>query len=301
MAAEKKWKPQDAFPFILMASLFVVIDSLALLMVDPLKAAGIQTFSNPNDPLDLVYLFSVLLVFTFVFLLISKFSKGRLLQGIILGATAVLAFYIFSFVLSFFLTLDWVLGLSIAIVAFLIALLVKFPEWYVVDLYEIVIGVGSVAILGISLSIPLVIILLSGLAIYDAIAVYRTKHMVDLADTVVTLKLPVIFVIPKTRGYSLVKDKKSLKEKIEEGEEREALFMGLGDVVMPGILVVAVFYNLTAGNLTVALSVLLGTLLGFVALMGLVISGKPQAGLPCLCGGAILGYLVSSILVLGML
>ncbi|MCJ2514084.1 MAG: hypothetical protein LN408_06580 [Candidatus Thermoplasmatota archaeon] len=28
--------------------------------------------------------------------------------------------------------------------------------------------------------------------------------------------------------------------------------------------------------------------------MTFVVKGKPQAGLPCLCGGAILGYLVSS-------
>jgi presenilin-like A22 family membrane protease len=301
MAEGKKREAKAALPFILMAGLFVVIDVLALLIANPFDAAGLQAFPNPNDPLNLVYVFSMLLVVTLVFLLIAKFANGRLLQGIILGATAFLAFYIFSFLLSFALPAIWAIILPVAIVALMVVLLIKYPEWYVLDLYEIVLGVGAAAMLGISLGITLIIILLSGLAIYDAIAVYKTKHMIDLADAAIGLKLPVMFVIPKTRGFSLLKGGKSLKQKLQEGEEREAFFMGLGDVVMPGILVVASYYNLTSGNLPVALSVMLGTLLGFAVLSGLVIKGKPQAGLPCLCGGAIAGYLVSSLLLFGWL
>jgi presenilin-like A22 family membrane protease len=153
--------------------------------------------------------------------------------------------------------------------------------------------------MGISLSILLVIILLIGLSIYDAISVYKTKHMIDLADTVVDLRLPIIFVIPKKREYSIVEETKSLKEKLREGEERDAFFMGVGDIVIPGILAASTFHNLTSNGLLIALSVILGTLLGFTVLMAFVIKGKPQAGLPFLCVGAILGYLVSSYLVFG--
>jgi presenilin-like A22 family membrane protease len=53
--------------------------------------------------------------------------------------------------------------------------------------------------------------------------------------------------------------------------------------------------------LPVALSVLAGTLVGFVILMTFVIKGKPQAGLPLLCSGAILGYLISSYVFFGTL
>jgi presenilin-like A22 family membrane protease len=123
--------------------------------------------------------------------------------------------------------------------------------------------------------------------------------MIDLADTLVDLKLPVMFVIPKKRDYSLVKETKSLKEKLGEGEEREAFFMGLGDVVIPGILAASAFHNLTANGFLIALSVIFGTILGFTVLMTSVIKGKPQAGLPYLCTGAILGYLVSCYLLLG--
>jgi len=112
------------------------------------------------------------------------------------------------------------------------------------------------------------------------------------------LKLPVLLVVPKIRKYSLLKETKSLKEKLKDDEERDAFFMGLGDIVMPGILVAATYHNIS-GGFPIALGVIVGTLAGFIVLMTFVIKGKPQAGLPCLCGGAILGYLISSYLWFG--
>jgi presenilin-like A22 family membrane protease len=119
--------------------------------------------------------------------------------------------------------------------------------------------------------------------------------MIDLADTVMDLKLPVLLVIPKIRHYSLIKETKRLKEKLKDDEERDAFFMGLGDIVMPGILVAAT-YNTEGLGLPVALAVIIGTLVGFSILMIFVMRGKPQAGLPLLCGGAIAGYIISSLI-----
>jgi presenilin-like A22 family membrane protease len=189
----------------------------------------------------------------------------------------------------------------VAAAAILLVFLVKYPEWYVVDTSAILSGIGCIAILGISLSISIVLVLLIAMAVYDAVSVYKTKHMIDLADTATDLKLPVMFVIPKNRDYSLAKETKSLKEKLKENEEREAFFLGVGDVVMPGILVVSAFNNLSSNGFLIALSVIFGTLLGFIALMTIALKGKPQAGLPFLCTGAILGYLLASCIVFGAL
>jgi len=112
------------------------------------------------------------------------------------------------------------------------------------------------------------------------------------------LKLPVLLVIPKIRGYSLLKETKRLKEKLKDGEERDAFFMGLGDIVMPGILVAAVYHQIPEGFL-LAIGTIIGILIGFAILMTFVLKGKPQAGLPCLCGGAIIGYIVSSLILFG--
>jgi len=292
---------KDTMPILLMGGLFVLTHGLALLVMPPFEVAGLGVYENPNDPLNIVYFILTLLVVTAILLLIAKFWKKRVVQVIILGSVGYIAFLVFYAFLATVVSDVEALALSGIGVAAAIALLVKYPEWYVIDVTGILLGLGTIAMLGISLSISLVIILLVGLSVYDAISVYKTRHMIDLADVVLDLNLPVLLVIPKKRNYSLIKDSKGLKEKIRDGEERDAFFMGLGDVVMPGILVASAFHNTTSDGLLVALSIMLGTLVGFAVLIVFLIRGKPQAGLPYLCTGAILGYLVSSYLLFGQL
>ena len=317
MDKNSKKDKKDIFPVILMGSLFVLIYILALLITAPFEAAGVQpAFENPDNPMNIVLIFVIMLVFTVIILLIAKYWKKKLIQAIILTAIGYTAAYVFyplltliipdSLSMYFVLPDEVILVISAsAIIAIILAiilviLLFKYPEWYIIDICGIIVGTGAIAIFGMSLGILLVIVLLVGLAIYDAISVYKTKHMVDLADTVMDLKLPVLLVVPKIRHYSLIKETKSLKQKLKEDEERDAFFLGLGDIVMPGILVTAVYNNIDLG-LPIALSVILGTLIGFAILMIFVIRGKPQAGLPLLCGGAIMGYLISSLVMFGEL
>jgi presenilin-like A22 family membrane protease len=171
-------------------------------------------------------------------------------------------------------------------------LLYIYPEWYVIDTVGIIIGAGASTMFGISLDIIPTLLLLVVLAVYDYIAVYRTKHMVALAEGVMDLKLPILLVVPKHWKYSF------LKEKFDK-QEREAFFMGLGDAVMPTLLVVsanvfvpaAYYYVPFVGLMNIpAIGAIIGTFVGFTVLMGLVIKGKPQAGLPFLNTGVILGY-----------
>ncbi|TET25998.1 MAG: hypothetical protein E3J73_05265 [Candidatus Bathyarchaeum sp.] len=301
MSNEKKEKSTAVFPMFLMGGLFVVIHSLSMLITKPFEDTGLNAFDNPNDPMNLLVFFAIMLVVTVTILLIAKFWKKQFIQVIILGSIAYTTFFVFYTLLSFVVTANLALLLSVIAAAILIVALIKYPEWYILDVAGIIVGVGAIGIFGISLSIFLVIVLLIGLSIYDAISVYKTKHMIDLADAVMDLKLPVMLVVPKVRTYSLLKETKGLKEKLEDKEEREAFFLGLGDIVMPGILVVSALQNIPDNGLLVALSVMIGTLIGFAVLMSVVIKGKPQAGLPYLCSGAILGYVVSSYLLFGEL
>lgn len=299
MTDEKAGKRAAVFPMFLMGGLFVVIHLLSMLITQPFEDTGLDVFDNPNDPTNLLIFFAIMLVVTATILLIAKFWKKQFIQVIILGSIAYTSFFVFYPLLSFVVPYALSSFLSIVAAAILVVVLIKHPEWYIINLCGIIVGVGAIGIFGISLSIFLVIVLLIGLSIYDAISVYKTKHMIDLADAVMDLKLPVMLVVPKTRKYSLLKETKGLKEKLEEKEEREAFFMGLGDIVMPGILVVSSFYNIPDNGFLIALSVLIGTLVGFAVLMSVVIKGKPQAGLPYLCSGAILGYVISSYLLSG--
>jgi len=191
----------------------------------------------------------------------------------------------------------------------LVYTLVKYPEWYVVDAIGIVTAVGVTAIMGISFAILPAILLLAGLAVYDAWAVYRTKHMVALADELTSQRLPVLLVIPKHANYSFRKQK-SLREQVEKGEEREAMFIGLGDLIIPGVMSVSAFTWLDSTgpglggvppNVLVAVATIVGSVIGFTILMRFVMRGNPQAGLPLLNGGAVAAFLVAYALMYGNL
>ena len=78
--------------------------------------------------------------------------------------------------------------------------------------------------------------------------------------------------------------------------------MGLGDVIIPGSLVVSAFTFLSPSGYTlestiVAAATIVGGLAGFAALMRYVLKGRPQAGLPLLNTGAILGFAISYFIV----
>ncbi len=290
----------DILPILFMGFLFVLIDLSAFLVAGPFEAAGVVAFVDPGDPFNLLFFFIVVLVFTAIILLIIKLRRKQALRMIFLGATTVLMVYVLYPIFSIVITDVYLcLVLSIGVAGFLLAALIKKPEWYVIDSIGFFTAAGAIAMIGISLDIWLVIVLLIAMALYDAISVYKTKHMVDMADSILDLKLPVMFVIPKKKGYSLLKETKRLKEKLEEKEEREAFMLGVGDVVFPGILSVAAFHSLATNGFAMALAVLVGTLIGFAVLIGYVVKGNPQAGLPLLCSGAIAGYIIAGFLLFG--
>ena len=291
----------DLIPILIMIGLFVIVDLLAFSVAGPFKDANLVAFQNPSDPFNIAYFFIILLVFTSIILIIIKLGKTQAIRIIFLSATTLLTIYVFYPIISIFIDSSWLsLALSIIATTILIVALIRKPEWYVVNAIAILTGVGAIAMIGISLDIWIIIVLLVSMAIYDALSVYKTKHMIDLADNVMDLKLPVMFVIPKRRDYSLLKERKSLKQKLKDKEKREAYFLGVGDIVFPGILAVAAFHNIAISGLGIALSVLVGTIVGFIALMTFVIKGNPQAGLPFLCSGAILGYIVGAYLIFGI-
>ncbi len=296
---------------IAMACIMVISQSVALLLAPFFIVTGAYAFPDPDDPVNPLIYIILILVFTAVILGIVKLRKQNVVKYIILGSMA-LAMVIVYFIPFYVLLYDTDPGgtiaflLSVVTSAGLTFALIKKPEWYVVDAVGISVAAGVTAILGISFTILPAILLLIGLAVYDAISVYKTKHMVTLADAVAGERLPVLLVIPKSKKYSFMKQK-GLKEQIASGEEREAMFMGLGDMIIPGTLVVSALASNVdklsvmvigiTGPVLVAVGTLIGGLLGFLVLMRFVLKGNPQAGLPLLNSGVILGYLVTYYLI----
>lgn len=229
---------------------FVVNILLAAWFSAPFRKAGLQAFENPEDTANAIWYVAIILAFTFLILWIAKRGKKAVIRWVILVAVGSTITYVMYGILDMaFPTAPYVAalgmkGLPLAIAATIgflgVVLLYKHPEWWVIDAVGILVASGSAAIFGISFGILPVIVLLALLAVYDAIAVYRTKHMLSLADTVIDLRLPVLLVIPKHRGYRFREQAAKFKEASQENKgERDAMFMGLGDLVMPTILVVS--------------------------------------------------------------
>lgn len=290
-----------------MAGLLLAVELLALGLVPEFDRAGLQATENPQDPLNSVFYIGIILVFTLLMLIIIKYDVKWIIKAVILLSAASLSFYALSVVLPLSVALVFALGIGV--------LLYVYPEWYVIDGAGVLMGAGGAGIFGISLGILPSLVLLVILAVYDAIAVYRTKHMLTLAEGVMDLRLPIMFVIPTRRGYSFIEEQRknvnqeeNVSDNVNELEgsgERDAFFMGLGDAVIPSILI-ASSAHFIGGDLGLpialnypALGGIIGSLIGFVALMYFVTKGKAQAGLPLLNGGTIGGFLVG-VLALGI-
>src|SRR5467141_1244375 len=293
--------------------------AVAIALSSMFRVNNFQAFQNPGDVTNTAVYVIMILAFTAVVLGLVRYRRQNLAKYIIMASIFITLAFILFLPLAYALfyatggALDgdplWYIStfLGFALAGVLVYALVKFPEWYVVDTIGIVTAIGVTAILGISFGILPAILLLVALAIYDAWAVYRTKHMITLADELTSQRLPILLVIPKKAGYSF-REQKSLKEQVASGEEREAMFVGLGDLIIPGILAVSAFtFSSAVGrsflgvlpNGIIAFGTVLGSLAGFMVLMRYVLKGNPQAGLPLLNGGALLGFILASLLVYG--
>jgi presenilin-like A22 family membrane protease len=286
---------KNLIPLLAMPLLLLAVEIGAILLSLPVQASGIVAFEDPTSMANPVIFIAILLVFTGFLLVLIKYDMKKVIAAVI-GLSLFFTFaYIFAALVYVAMGVSDIANIVVLILSILAtALLYKYPEWYVIDALGVLIGAGVASIFGVSLDVLPVVILLLLLAVYDAISVYKTKHMITLAEGVIDLKTPILFVIPKRRDYSFIKDGIG---KLGEGGERAAFIIGMGDLIMPSILVVSANVFLKGAKLggiinLPALGAIIGSLAGLAVLLYFVMSGKPQAGLPPLNGGTILGFLV---------
>jgi len=370
--------------------IFLAIQIGALALVGPFEQEGLQEVENTSDPsLSIVYL-AAILVATGLMLVALKYGGDEILRLIIIFAGAYIALFVFQALVPALVSVS-IAGSSVNVLAWAGALalgiaLFVYPEWYVIDAAGVLMGIGASALFGINFGILPALVLLSVLAVYDAISVYGTEHMLTLASGVMDMRVPVLFVIPLSLSYSFLESDKpdsvqaesddagetdpassnpstddpgldvtdhpnpddivepearldvatlndlgpegvrnldrDWLEAIELDEddveeldddvhetlqdidgERDALYIGLGDAVIPTVLVTSAAFFVESGpTLSVlgvsatlpALTAMVGTLAGLVVLLWLVQQGRAHAGLPLLNGGTIAGYLVGA-------
>ena len=331
-------------------AMFLLVQVGALSLVGPFESAGYQSVKNPSDPLNSIYYVGVLLVFTALMLLVIKLDVQWILRAFMVLTSGLISLYVFSIFVPDLVSVQ-VGGAPVNLLAWVAAGLVAlalyvYPEWWVIDGTGIIMGAGAAGLFGISFGILPAIVLLSVLAVYDAISVYGTEHMLTLAEGVMELRVPVLLIVPLTLPYSFLDDASGTDESADAEEaietddtgvttdsgvttdagetaetadggepaserevdrgalDREAFFIGLGDAVMPTVMVASAAFFSPATAFTLlglrlnlpALTAMVGTLLGLVVLLWMVMKGRAHAGLPLLNGGAIGGYLVGALL-----
>ena len=246
--------------------IFISTGLVALAFSPSYESANVKVFENPSDPTNSLLYFLAIITFTAIVMILAKKSE-LFLKLVMYSLLFISTFYVFY---PFFGILSFVPS-SVVLIA-----LLKKPNTLTLNVSAFLLACGITAMFGISLEPFPVLILLVILAIYDFVAVYTTKHMVDLAENIIKLKLPLLFVIPT--------------------DDRPTM-LGVGDVVIPNILTVSAQTFLNSpkifGLKIPALTTLIGGALGLTALLILAEKFKrAHAGLPFINSGAILGFLV---------
>ena len=250
---------------------------LGAVLTPQYKAAGMQAFKNPQNVGNSIVYFAVILIFTGIILILARYKKFL---------KAMLYFVVF---ISCYYTFYPFLGIAglVPSVAVLVALIKK-PSWITIDIAAYFLAIGVISIFGISLAPLPAIVLMFVLAVYDAISVYKTRHMLSLAESVTDINVPMLFVVPTSREF------KDLKLERENGG-RKAVFLGVGDVVIPNILVASA-QRFTQSPVFLGLKLtswfaLIGGVIGLLILLT-KFTDRPQAGLPFLNLPTIAGYMV---------
>jgi len=342
---ERRWRILGGCGLIAGIFLFVQLGALAL--VQPFESAGYQAVEDPSDPTNSLMYVGAILVATAVMLLAFRYDVDQLIRGLIVFSAAWLSLYVFQVLVPPVLTYA---GLNVVAVVLALGLgtaLLVYPEWYVIDGAGAVMGAAAAGLFGISFGILPSLVLLTVLAVYDAISVYGTEHMLTLASGVMNLKVPVVLVIPMTLSYSYLDattpdpmaeaeesdgstagepesdaggpavadgsqpadaptdSETANDEASDDGHadplERDALFIGLGDAIIPSILVASAAFFASSDVLSVfgvplpALTAMIGSYVGLTILLWMVLKGRAHAGLPLLNGGTIAGYIVGAL------
>ncbi|MFC7068193.1 presenilin family intramembrane aspartyl protease PSH [Halobaculum lipolyticum] len=277
--------------------LFLVVHVGAVSLAPTFEAAGYQTVEDPQNPTNSALYLGAILVVTALMLAAFKYDFDWAVRLVIVGSSGLLSWYVFSVYLPG--------AVAVAASALVAVALLAYPEWYVIDSAGALMGAGAAGLFGISFGLLPAIVLLTVLAVYDAISVYGTEHMLDLADGVLDLNIPVVLVIPLEWSYSLLEEGST--EGATEGTdeaERDVFFIGLGDAVMPAVMAASAAFWLPQQAFGLpyvpalglpALTSIVGTFVGLAVLLRMVLKGRPHAGLPLLNGGAIGGYLLGAL------
>ncbi len=270
-------------------SLFVLSSLFAIFLAGVLREANSSYSSTtPTTGIGMVFVYlAFAIAVSFFIIYLARKKRMRIMKGIFLFLIIYVVFYVFLIVGAVIANtyLEYYIIITAAPIIFAYFLVFR-NNWIVTNLAGFFLAAGVSAIWGVLIGIWAAVVFLIAFAVYDYISVYKTKHMISLAQIAMDESLPMLFVVPSQRGM----DMKEVN--IEQGGERKALMLGFGDVALPSIMVVSSAMYGAGHILWFTLLPLLGGLVGMALLFSNLVK-KPAPGLPLINSGVIGGFLVA--------
>ena len=178
-----------------MAGMFIVTIGIGIFIQPLYDIPEARAYGDEGTTQSSFILLQLLLIGIFTVAIIWLARKGleHLIKGIVLLA---LALSLFHAIQPFTLLILYIIGFAtkysvvlsaVAITIASIVALLEYPEWWVVNSVGVMVGSGVIVLIGISFVPTLVIIFMVLAAIYDYWAVHKSKHMLELADTMIEI------------------------------------------------------------------------------------------------------------------
>jgi presenilin-like A22 family membrane protease len=266
---------------ILFLILFFIAVSLFSLYLGGLTRKAIEkgeiepVFPNPSDYRNSIYMFALIVLGTLMVLFFIKIKVEfvKVLENIAL-------FLLISTTFSYFLPIFTSFLLSILLI---IISEVK-PSFILKNLCIFLSIPSASAIIGASLDYKVVLLFFIILAFYDIVSVFITKHMVYIAEKLLSKSSSLISVFPS---------KKIRKVSFSHGKRKiRVIALGAGDYFMPAsfsvsLLPLGIKYSLSTLFLN---AITLFFLLYFIHKREV---SRPLPAIPFLLISSILGFLIS--------
>ncbi|PIN79595.1 hypothetical protein COV16_03405 [Candidatus Woesearchaeota archaeon CG10_big_fil_rev_8_21_14_0_10_34_8] len=250
-----------------------------------------------NKSMSAIYIMIALLLGTAAILLLIKFRQRRLwklwfLMSVFIALIFSLHTWIFRIFDSFF---SAYILYAITVILCLVLAYYKVIKANIIihNFTEIFIYGGITALIAPILNVFSVAILMILLAIYDAYAVWKSKHMVKMAEFQTKEKVFAGLCIPyKIKSEKVIKTKetKNITSKKKEAKMRTAV-LGGGDVAFP--LLFSSVVMLATGSYIPAIIITATTTTALAGLFYFGEKGKFYPAIPFIAVGCFIGYGIS--------
>ncbi len=185
-----------------------------------------------------------------------------------------------------FVPSPWDMGFAVGL--FILFLTLKNVLIHNIAIIFAIAGVG--AFIGLEITPSMAILAFVFLSFYDIIAVYKTRHMVHMAEGMIRSGAIFGFIIPATFKLFFAS-----REEAQARVGDDFMILGSGDIGLPVIFVSSLVRQSLIEAIIVAIAAMVGLLLTHLLFMSQT-KRQPMAALPPIATMTILGYVLSLLL-----